>query len=120
VVLRHAEESGDNIARRIPAWGGQRHRCWFDTTDLMPRIEVARTAIPTSSNDSVPDNSKVQWETAALVELYPRTNAATPPARADGQLFEVRLPQPLAVYGIRVVGKPGGDYASCAELSAYG
>jgi len=32
----------------------------------------------------------------------------------------VRLPQAMTLYGIRVVGKPGGSYASCAELSAYG
>jgi len=62
----------------------------------------------------------VRWETAAVLDQYPRTNASTPPPLADGELFEVRLPQPLEVYGIRIVGRPGGDYASCAELSAYG
>jgi hypothetical protein len=55
-----------------------------------------------------------------LLELYPRTDALTPPALADGQLFEVRLPRPLTVYAVRVVGNAGGDYLSCAELSAYG
>jgi len=92
---------------------------WFDTTDMLPRIEVASTAIPTSANGAIPEIDEVRWETAALIEHYPRTNAATPPALEDGQPFEVQLPQPLAVYGIRLVGKPGGNYASCAELSAY-
>jgi hypothetical protein len=92
---------------------------WFDTTQMMPRIEVATAPIPTSSNGALPDESKVNWKLAALIESYPRTNASTPPALADGQSFEVRLPQALTIYGIRVVGKPGGSYATCAELSAY-
>jgi uncharacterized protein len=92
---------------------------WFDTTDAMPRIEVAMTAIPTSSNGAVADDSKVTWVVAAVLERYPRTTASTRPELANGELFEVRLPGPLTVHGIRVVGKPGGDHASCAELSAY-
>jgi hypothetical protein len=106
VVFRHGA---------VSASGG-----WFDTTDAMPRIEVATTPIPTSSNGAVADDSKVAWELAAVLERYPRTTASTPPALANGELFEVRLTRPLTVHGIRVVGKPGGDYASCAELSAYG
>jgi uncharacterized protein len=93
---------------------------WFDTTQMMPRIEVATTPIPTSANGALPDDSKVNWRLAALVESYPRTNASTPPPLADGQSFEVRLPQAMTIYGIRVVGKSGGGYATCAELSAYG
>jgi uncharacterized protein len=93
---------------------------WFDTTDSMPRIEVATMPIPTSSNGAVADDSKVAWELAAILEKYPRTTASTPPTLANGELFEVRLSRPLTVHGIRVVGKPGGEYASCAELSAYG
>jgi DUF1680 family protein len=93
---------------------------WFDTTDAMPRVEVATSPIPTSSNGAVADDSKAAWELAAILEGYPRTTASTPPALANGQLFEIRLSQPITVHGIRVVGKPGGDYASCAELSAYG
>jgi len=30
------------------------------------------------------------------------------------------LQQAMTLYGIRVVEKPGGSYATCAELSAYG
>jgi DUF1680 family protein len=106
VVFRHGA---------VSATGG-----WFDTSTTLPRIELTRGPIPTSANDAVPDNTKIRWDTAASLELYPRTNASTPPALSDGQLFEVRLPQALAVYGIRVVGNAGGAYASCAELSAYG
>jgi hypothetical protein len=105
VVFRHGA---------VSATGG-----WFDTTDAMPRIEVATTPIPTSSNGAVAEDSKVAWELAAILERYPRTTASTPPALANGEPFEVRLSRPLTVHGIRVVGKPGGDYASCAELSAY-
>ena len=99
----------------ISATGG-----WFDTRNTMPQIELARSPIPTSANGAVPDDTKVRWELAAVLEQYPRTNASTPPSLADGEVFEVRLPQPVEVYGIRIVGRAGGDYASCAELSAYG
>ncbi len=93
---------------------------WFDTTAMMPRIELTLSPIPTSANAAILDEGKVRWETAGLLELYPRTDAVTPPALAAGQLFEVHLPRPLTVYGLRVLGDAGGDYVSCAELSAYG
>jgi hypothetical protein len=106
IVFRHGA---------VSAAGG-----WFDTTQGMPRLELSRDPIPISSNDALLDASKVHWELAAVLEDYPRTNAATPPPLADGQLFEVRLPRPVALHGLRIVGRAGGDYASCAELSAYG
>jgi len=105
IVFRHGA---------VSASGG-----WFDTSEAMPRIEVTRSAIPTSANRAVPDNGAVRWETAGVLGEYPRTGASTPPPLADGQLFELRLPRPLEVYGIRVVARAGGDYASCAELSGY-
>jgi hypothetical protein len=92
---------------------------WFDTTDGMPRVEVARMPIPTSSNGAFADDSKVTWELAALLESYPRATATTPPDLVNGQPFEVRLSRPLTVYGLRLVGRPGGNHASCGELSAY-
>ena len=106
IVFRHGA---------VSASGG-----WFDTTEGMPYFEVSRGPIPTSSNDALPENSKVRWERAAVLEDYPRTDASTPPPLADGRLFEVRLRQALEVYGVRIVGRAGGEYASCAELSAYG
>ncbi|HEY8052057.1 MAG TPA: beta-L-arabinofuranosidase domain-containing protein [Steroidobacteraceae bacterium] len=106
VVFRHGA---------VSATGG-----WFDTSTTLPRIELTQSPIPTSANAAVPDSGKVRWETAAWLERYPRTDAVTPPPLAAGQLFEVRLPRPLTVFGVRVVGNAGGAYASCAELSAYG
>jgi hypothetical protein len=106
VVFRHGA---------VRASGG-----WFDTTAAMPQIEVARSPVPASANGAFFDTSKVRWEVAGVLDQYPRTDASTPPPLAAGALFEVRLPAPLEVHGIRVVGRPGGAYASCAELSAYG
>jgi hypothetical protein len=93
---------------------------WFDTTDSPPRIEVAREPVPMSTNAAVPDERAVRWEMAAQLTDYPRTGATMRPALTDGQRFEVRLAQPVAVFALRIVGRPGGDHASCAELSAYG
>lgn len=106
IVFRHGA---------VSAAGG-----WFDTSQGMPRLEVSRAPVPTSSNDALLDDSKVHWELAAVLENYPRTDAATAPPLADGQPFEVRLPRPVEVHALRIVGRPGGDHASCAELSAYG
>ncbi len=106
IVFRHGA---------VSATGG-----WFDTTQGMPRLEVSRGPIPTSSNYALLDDGKVQWELAAVLEAYPHTSAATPPPLTDGQLFEVRLPRPVELQALRIVGRAGGDYASCAELSAYG
>jgi DUF1680 family protein len=105
VVFRHGS---------VSATGG-----WFDTTNALPRIEVATMPIPTSSNGAVAEDSKVAWELAAVLETYPRTTAATPPLLSDGQVFEVHLARPVTVHGVRIVGRPGGDHASCSELSAY-
>jgi DUF1680 family protein len=93
---------------------------WFDTTEMTPQIQVARSPIPVSANFAFPDTSKVRWDVAAVLDHYPRTEGSNPPPLADGALFDVRLAEPIEVYGIRVVGRAGGDYASCAELSAYG
>jgi DUF1680 family protein len=92
---------------------------WFDTTDGMPRVEVATMPIPTSSNGAFAEDSKVTWELAAVLDSYPRATASTPPKLVNGQQFEVRLSRPLTVHGIRLVGRPGGNHASCGELSAY-
>ena len=92
---------------------------WFDTSRTPPRIEVATMPIPTSSNEALPAVEQVKWELAAVLDTYPRTDATGRPALATGQLFEVRLPRATRIHGLRLVGHPGGTYASCAELSAY-
>ena len=93
---------------------------WFDSREFLPRIEVARDRIPMSANAAVPDNGRVRWESVGELTGYPRAAGGAPPPLADGQPFELRLPRPLEVYGIRVLGRPGGEYASCGELAAYG
>jgi hypothetical protein len=92
---------------------------WFDTSQSPPRVEVATAPIPTSSNAALPEDDKVKWELVALLDSYPRTDASRRPDLATGQPFEVTLPRATRVYGLRLVGHPGGAYASCAGLSAY-
>jgi DUF1680 family protein len=92
---------------------------WFDTSHTAPRVEVATAPIPTSSNDALPEAGKVEWELAALLDTYPRTDASRRPDLATGQAFVVTLPRAMRIYGLRLVGQPGGTYASCAGLSAY-
>jgi hypothetical protein len=92
---------------------------WFDTSRTSPRIEVAMAPIPTSSNEALPEDAKVSWELVALLDTYPRTDASRRPNLATGQAFEVTLPRAMRIYGLRLVGHPGGAYASCAGLSAY-
>ena len=92
---------------------------WFDTSQGPPRVEVATAPIPTSSNEALPEDDRVKWELAGLLETYPRTDASTRPELATGQPFEMTLPRATRIYGLRLVGRPGGTYASCAGLSAY-
>jgi uncharacterized protein len=108
VIFRHGviEESGG----------------WFDTSQLRPRVEIVRTKPPEFDRGvfiAFLNLEKAQWETVAELAQYPTSTASLPPKLADGQLFEIRLPKPETVYAIRIVGKCGGDYASCSELSAY-
>ncbi len=79
---------------------------WFDTSQGKPRIQIKRT------HDG-------PWETAATLESYPETTAARAPELYDGQPFEVRLPIPVEVVGVRIVGRPARAFSSCAELAAY-
>lgn len=80
---------------------------WFDTSRGKPLVQVKRTA-------------DGPWETVGRLETYPASNGKAPPALYEGQAFEVRLPVPLRVVAIRVLGEPGGRFSSCAELAAYG
>jgi hypothetical protein len=100
VVFRHGSAHSD---------GG-----WFDTSKGKPYIEVARSGKP-SFVGIQPDN----WERVGTLDSYPAASSSTPPDLVNGQAFDVQLAQPVKVYGIRVVGTPAGEYASCAELSAY-
>jgi hypothetical protein len=105
VVFRHGVAAAD---------GG-----WFDASKGKPYLEVARHAIPFLQATVFPDFDSATWERVASFDLYPATTSLTSAGLSDGQPFEVRLPQPIEVYGIRVVGYPAGNCASCAELAAY-
>lgn len=87
---------------------------WFDTSTGKPRVMVATAAQP--SQDGY---RPTQWEEAGTFEAYPETDAADPTALPEGRRFELRLPRPTKVYAIQLIGKTGGDFVSCAELSAY-
>jgi DUF1680 family protein len=86
---------------------------WFDASAGKPQIEMK-----TSAGGS--------WVTLAAVANYPATTATDPAGLKPGEKFECKLPQPVEVYALRVVGKPAsGDnskqaFASCAELQAFG
>lgn len=82
---------------------------WFDASAGKPRIEIRRTV-------------NGPWESVGTLSDYPNTTATDPKDLTTGQIYTLRLPQPLTVAGIRIVGKPAtGDdssqaFSSCAEL----
>ncbi|MGB9605891.1 MAG: hypothetical protein ACPL88_08445, partial [Bryobacteraceae bacterium] len=93
IVFRHGKVSPD---------GG-----WFDTSEGKPVVQIKRSV-------------QGAWETVGRLESYPDTHGRRLPALYDGQPFELKLGRPVLAAGIRVVGRPGGNYSSCAELAAYG
>jgi hypothetical protein len=93
VVYRHG---------RVSPNGG-----WFNTSGGKPVIQIKRTATS-------------DWETLGTLDSYPRSSATTPPAIPDGQVFQLKLKEPVRAVGVRIMGRPGGAFSSCAELAAYG
>jgi hypothetical protein len=79
---------------------------WFSTSGGKPVIQVRRSA-------------GANWETVAALDSYPDTSAKGAPPLRDGQPFEVKLKAPVRVAAIRILGRPGGAFSSCAELAAY-
>jgi DUF1680 family protein len=79
---------------------------WFDTSEGKPQIQIKRERAG-------------QWETVATLDSYPATTATTAPGLRDGEPYQVRLPQPVKAVGLRIVGKPGQSFSSCAELAGY-
>ena len=79
---------------------------WFSTAPGKPVIQVKRAA-------------GADWETVAVLEGYPQTSGNGAPKLSDGQAFEVKLKDPVRAVAIRILGRPGGSYSSCAELAAY-
>ncbi|MCU0871844.1 MAG: glycoside hydrolase family 127 protein, partial [Pirellulaceae bacterium] len=85
---------------------------WFDVGGGKPQIQIRSDAASA-------------WETVAKLEDYPATTATDSRALQSGQMFLVRLPQPVTAVALRVLGKPAsGDnpqqaFSSCAELQAF-
>jgi len=79
---------------------------WFETSEGRPQIQIKRTRT-------------ANWETVATLDNYPDATATQTPGLRDGEAFSVRLKAPLKAVGVRIVGKPGGLFSSCAELGGY-
>jgi uncharacterized protein len=88
---------------------------WFDTSSGKPYVEISREPVPELR---FPEWRKVKWERIATFDDYPDTDGTTPPSAA-AETIEVRFMKPVQGHAIRIVGRPAGDYVSCAELSAY-
>lgn len=85
---------------------------WFDASRGKPRLEI-QTSV------------KGAWTPLAEVKDYPATTAADPAGLKAGEKFVYKLPEPVEIYGLRIVGKPAsGDnskqaFSSCSELEAF-
>ena len=101
------------ISRVVFAHGRTFHNGgWFDAAAGKPRLQY----------EAAP---KGPWLPLCELSAYPDTTASDPAGLKHGQRFTCDLPQPLKIYGLRVIGKPAcGDnprqaFASCAELQAF-
>ena len=88
---------------------------WFDTSSGKPYLEISREPVPALR---FPEWRRVKWERIATFDDYPITGSSTPPS-AQTKTIELRLPESVDAYAVRIVGRAAGDYVSCAELSAY-
>jgi uncharacterized membrane protein len=101
-------------ARRVVFAHGplSRNGGWFDASGGKPRVQVRRE----------PDGP---WKTVGVLDQYPATTAANPAGIRPGQSFTLRLPEPLPLFAVRVIGKPAGSanpaqaFVSCAGLQAF-
>ena len=86
---------------------------WFDASAGKPQIEMKTSATGA-------------WTPLIEVTDYPATTATDAAGLKAGEKFECKLPKPVEIYALRVVGKPAsGDnskqaFASCSELEAFG
>ncbi|HVX65707.1 MAG TPA: hypothetical protein VHA11_03845, partial [Bryobacteraceae bacterium] len=60
-----------------------------------------------------------QWESVGTLESYPLLGSSAVPALHDGEPFTLKLKQPVRAIAVRIVGRPGRSFSSCAELAAY-
>jgi DUF1680 family protein len=85
---------------------------WFDTSSGKPIVEIK-----TSAGGA--------WEKAGELKDYPAATASDAAGLKAEEKFSCQLEKPIAVFGVRVIGKPAsGDnpkqaFASCAELQAF-
>jgi len=85
---------------------------WFAAAAAKPQVQVQRRA-------------GGPWETIGELADYPATTNTDARGLQENQAFTLRLAQPLAVWGVRVLGQPaGGDnpaqaFSSCAGLQAF-
>jgi hypothetical protein len=103
------------IARITFAHGRNYHDGgWFDASKGRPRVEVKGAG----ANDTT-------WRAVGTLDSYPPTTSADPKGLKPGQVFEIKLSEPVDVAAIRVVGAPAsGDnpaqaFSSCGEIEAF-
>lgn len=90
---------------------------WFDPAGGKPYAEIAEQPISTKYA-AIPAFAKSRWRRVGTFQGYPEVGDAA--ARiGSGERYELRLPSAVRVYGIRLAGRPVGEYASCAVLGAY-
>lgn len=85
---------------------------WFDTAGGPPQVQVQREA-------------GAPWATVGVLADYPATTSSDSSGLSPGQPFELRLPEPVRLVAVRVIGKPAsGDrpaqaFATCTQLQAF-
>jgi DUF1680 family protein len=79
---------------------------WFDTSGGKPKIQIKRPGVD-------------RWEDVGALASYPNVAPGQIPALHDGEPFTLKLQQPVRAIAIRIVGRPGRSFSTCAELAAY-
>jgi len=99
--------------RRIAFTQGrtERNTGWFDASAGPPRGEIQPTA-------------NGAWESLGGLADYPATTNTSSAGLVRGQPFQLRLPEPISVTAVRLIGVPAGrtpgrTSVTCGELAAF-
>ncbi|MBS0373005.1 MAG: glycoside hydrolase family 127 protein [Proteobacteria bacterium] len=90
----------------------------FDPSDGGPWLELAPGRVRGWRDGEYPDPDHARWIRVGRLAGYPASLAAAR-ALVTGSAFSLALPAAREAWGLRIVGRPAGDFVTCGELAGF-